>query len=118
MIGQSSLSAHLQLKVKASVAISICLGPVCGGVQANGFCEAAMGTDMALIATTGGALGLDADGSGSLWTLESKLTNYAEYPSSAGVSMSPCHHTYGAWIAVTRSQALKAMGCVLAVPDS
>ena len=52
MIGQLSLSAHLQLKVNASVAISICLGPVCGGVQANGFWEAAMGADMALINTT------------------------------------------------------------------
>ena len=87
MIGQSSLSAHLQLKVKASVAISICLGPVCGGVQANGFWEAAMGADMALINTTREI--------SREWTVDSKLTNYAEYPSSAGVSMSPCHLTYG-----------------------
>ena len=36
MIGQASISAHLLLKVQASVAISICLGTVCGGMQANG----------------------------------------------------------------------------------
>ena len=77
----------MQLKVEASVAISICLGPVCGGVQANGFWEAAMGVDMALTTTTGGALGLDADKNGCReWTFESKLTNYAEYPQSDCVS--------------------------------
>ena len=49
-----------------------------------------MGVDMALTTTTGGALGLDADG--SEWTFESKLTNYAEYPSSDGGSRSARHH--------------------------
>ena len=83
MIGQASLSAHLQLKVQVSAAISICIGVVCGGMQANGFWEAAMGVDMALTTTTGGANGLDADGAGCReWTFESKLTNYAEYPPS------------------------------------
>ena len=91
MIGQASISAHLLLKVQVSVAISICLGTVCGGMQANGFWEAAMGVDMALTTTTGGANGLDADGAGCReWTFESKLTNYAEYPPSNGVS-TPCH---------------------------
>ena len=81
MIGQASISAHLLLKVQVSVAISICLGTVCGGMQANGFWEAAMGVDMALTTTTG---------DGREWTFESKLTNYAEYPPSNGVS-TPCH---------------------------
>ena len=90
MIGQASISAHLLLKVQVSVAISICLGTICGGMQANGFWEAAMGVDMALTTTTGGANGLDADGVGCReWTFESKLTNYAEYPPSDGVS-TPC----------------------------
>ena len=83
LIGQASLSAHLQLKVQVSAAISICIGAVCGGMQANGFWEAAMGVDMALTTTTGGANCLDADGAGCReWTFESKLTNYAEYPPS------------------------------------
>ena len=82
MIGQASISAHLLLKVQVSVAISICLGEVCGGMQANGFWEAAMGVDMALTTTTGG------DGRNE-WMFESKLTNYAEYPPSDGVS-TPC----------------------------
>ena len=81
MVGHASLSAHLQLKVQVSVAISICLGIVCGGMQANGFWEAAMGVDMALTTTTGDC---------REWTFESKLTNYAEYPPSNGVS-TPCH---------------------------
>ena len=83
MIGQASLSAHLQLKVQVSAAISICLHLVCGGVLTKGSWEAAMGVDMALTTTTGGANGLDADGAGCReWTFESKLTNYAEYPPS------------------------------------
>ena len=87
MIGQASISAHLLLKVQVSVAISICLGTVCGGMQANGFWEAAMGVDMALTTTTTGSNGLDADGAGCReWTFESKLTNYAEYPQSDCVS--------------------------------
>ena len=49
-----------------------------------------MGVDMALTTTTGGALGLDADG--SEWTFESKLTDYAEYPSSDRASRSARHH--------------------------
>ena len=89
--GHSSLSAQLQLKVQISIAMSICLGAVCGGVKADGFWEAAMGVDMALTTTTCGASGLDADGVGcSEWTFESKLTNYAEYPPCDGVSIS-CH---------------------------
>ena len=49
-----------------------------------------MGVDMALTTTTCGANGLDADGVGcSEWTFESKLTDYAEYPPSDGMS-SPC----------------------------
>ena len=92
LIGQSSLSAQLQLKVQVSISISICLGAVCGGVRANGFWEAAMGVDMALTTTTNGAHGLDDDGLGCReWAFGSKLTNYAEYPPSGGVS-SPCHH--------------------------
>ena len=80
------------LTVKISFAISLCLGSLCGGVQVNGFFEAAAGTDMALTTTTGGSNGLDADGNGCReWTFESKLTNYAEYPQSGCVS-SPCHH--------------------------
>lgn len=80
----------MQLKVQASIAISICLGAVCGGVQASGFWEAAIGVDMALTTTTGGALGLDAPGSNGCreWLFESKLTNYAEYPPSDGGSRS------------------------------
>ena len=102
----------MQLKVEASVAISICLGPVCGGVQANGFWEAARGVDVALTTTTRGASGLDADGFYRFgcreWTFESKLTNYAEYPSSDGVSKEsvPPHGTWGAAL----SQVLKGNG--------
>ena len=92
LTGHASLSAQLQLKVHVAITVSICLGAVCGGVKADGFWEAAMGVDMALTTTTCGASGLDADGVGcSEWTFESKLTNYAEYPPSDGVS-SPCHH--------------------------
>ena len=80
MIGQASISAHLLLKVQVSVAISICLGTVCGGMQANGFWEAAMGVDMALTNTTDDRSKCDE------WTFESKLTNYAEYPQSDCVS--------------------------------
>ena len=100
----------MQLKVQASIAISICLGAVCGGVQASGFWEAAIGVDMALTTTTGGALGLDAPGSNGCreWTFESKLTNYAEYPPSDGVSKEsvPPHGTWGAAL----SQVLKGNG--------
>ena len=92
LIGQASLSAQFQVKLKVSTSFSICLGPVCGGVQANGFWDMAVGVDIALTTTTGGSNGLDADGSGCReWTFESKLTNYAEYPPSDGVSSS-CHH--------------------------
>ena len=99
--------------MEASVAISICLGPVCGGVQANGFWEAAMGVDMALTTTTGGALGLDADGSGCReWTFESKLTNYAEYPPSDGGSRSIHAKRHTTWSVECRAvtQAWKAIG--------
>ena len=84
MIGQASISAHLLLKVQVSVAISICLGTICGGMQANGFWEAAMGVDMALTTT------IDDRSKCDEWTFESKLTNYAEYPPCDGVSIS-CH---------------------------
>ena len=91
MIGQASVSAHLLLKVEASIAISICIGIICGGVQAQGFWEAAMGVDMGLTTTTDANLpgrGLDADGAGCReYTFESKLTNYAEYSPSDGVSI-------------------------------
>ena len=103
----------MQLKVEASVAISICLGPVCGGVQANGFWEAAMGVDMALTTTTGGALGLDADKNGCReWTFESKLTNYAEYPPSDGGSRSIHAKRHTTWSVECRAvtQAWKAIG--------
>ena len=83
MIGQASVSAHLQLQVKVSIAVSICIGVVCGGVQANGFWEAAVGVDMGLTTTNGAGNGLDANGVGCReYTFESKLTNYAEYPQS------------------------------------
>ena len=63
-----------------------------------------MGVDMALTTTTCGANGLDADGVGcSEWTFESKLTDYAEYPPSDGVS-SPCVTTRSV---KCRHQALK-----------
>eukprot|EP00964_Phaeocystis_antarctica_P018871 scaffold10401_cov65-Phaeocystis_antarctica.AAC.2 len=91
MIGQASVSAHLLLQVKASIAISICIGTICGGVQAQGFWEAAMGVDLGLTTTTDASLpgrGLDADGAGCReYTFESKLTNYAEYSPSDGVSI-------------------------------
>ena len=91
MIGQASVSAHLLLQVKASIAISICIGIICGGVQAKGFWEAAMGVDLGLTTTTDANLpgrGLDADGAGCReYTFESKLTNYAEYSPSDGVSI-------------------------------
>ena len=91
MIGQASVSAHLLLQVKASIAISICIGIICGGVQAKGFWEAAMGVDLGLTTTTDANLpgrGLDADGAGCReYTFESKLTNYAEYSQSDGVSI-------------------------------
>ena len=103
MIGQASISAHLLLKVQVSVAISICLGTVCGGMQANGFWEAAMGVDMALTTTTG---------DGREWTFESKLTNYAEYPPCDGVSTS-CHPDArsGAAKPLGSSAPLPAQGC-------
>ena len=89
LIGQASLSAQFQVQLKVSTSFSICLGPVCGGVQANGFWDMAVGVDLALTTTTGGSNGLDADGAGCReWTFESKLTNYAEYPPSDGVSIS------------------------------
>ena len=91
MIGQASVSAHLLLQVKASIAISICIGIICGGVQAQGFWEAAMGVNLGLTTTTDASLpgrGLDADGAGCReYTFESKLTNYAEYSPSDGVSI-------------------------------
>ena len=89
MIGQASVSAHLLLQVKASISLSICIGTICGGVKANGFWETAMGVDMALTTTNGAGNGLDANGVGCReYTFESKLTNYAEYPPSDGVSIS------------------------------
>jgi len=88
IIGQGSISGQLELQVEISIAVSICIGVVCGGVRAAGYWEAAIGVDMALTTTTGGANGLDADGIGCReWTFESKLTNYAEYPKSDGVSI-------------------------------
>ena len=91
MIGQASVSAHLLLQVKASIAISICIGIICGGVQAKGFWEAAMGVDLGLTTTTDANLpgrGLDADGAGCReFHFESQLTNYAEYSLSDGVSI-------------------------------
>ena len=91
MIGQASVSAHLLLQVKASIAISICIGVICGGVQAKGFWEAAMGVDLGLTSTTDANLpgrGLDADGAGCReFHFESQLTNYAEYSPSDGVSI-------------------------------
>ena len=109
MIGQASLSAQFQVKLKVSMSFSICLGPVCGGVQANGFWDMAVGVDLALTTTTGGSNGLDADGAGCReWTFESKLTNYAEYPPSDGVSKEsvPPHGAWGAAL----SQVLKGNG--------
>eukprot|EP00964_Phaeocystis_antarctica_P070443 scaffold42902_cov65-Phaeocystis_antarctica.AAC.1 len=64
LIGQASLSAQFQVKLKVSTSFSICLGPVCGGVQANGFWDMAVGVDLALTTTTDGSNGLDADGVG------------------------------------------------------
>ena len=88
MIGQASVSAHFLLQVKATYSVSICIGPVCGGVHAKGFWEAAMGIDMALTTTLGAGNGLDANGVGCReYTFQSKLTNYAEYPQSDGVSL-------------------------------
>ena len=56
-------------------------------MQANGFWDMAVGVDIALTTTTGGANDLDADKNGCReWTFESKLTNYAEYPQSDCVS--------------------------------
>lgn len=103
MIGQASISAHLLLKVQVSVAISICLGTVCGGMQANGFWEAAMGVDMALTTTTGDC---------REWTFESKLTNYAEYPPSDGGSRSIHAKRHTTWSVECRAvtQAWKAIG--------
>jgi hypothetical protein len=91
IIGQGSISGQLELKVEISIAVSICIGVVCGGVRAAGYWEAAIGVDMGL--TTSGDMGmpgrgLDADGVGCReYTFESKLTNYAEYPKSDGVSI-------------------------------
>ena len=92
MIGQGSVSAHLQLQVTATISIAICIGQLCGGVRGYGFWEAAAGFDVGLT-TSGDAdmpgRGLDADGVGCReYTFESKLTNYAEYPPYAGVSVS------------------------------
>ena len=93
LIGQASLSAQFQLKLKVSVSFSICIGPICGGVQANGFWDMAVGVDLALTTTTAGSNGLDGlDKLGCReWAFQSKLTNYAEYPQSDCVS-TPCHH--------------------------
>ena len=93
LIGQASLSAQFQVKLKVSTSFSICLGPVCGGVQANGFWDMAVGVDLALTTTTAGSNGLDGlDKLGCReWAFQSKLTNYAEYPQSDCVS-TPCHH--------------------------
>ena len=83
MIGQASVSAHLQLQVQVSIAVSICIGVVCGGVRAKGFWDAGLGVDMGLTTTNGAGNGLDANGVGCReYTFESKLTNYAEYPQS------------------------------------
>ena len=93
------MSAHIQLQVKAKIALSICFGSVCGGLRASGFWEAAAGVDMALTTTHGihsetGASksGLDADGCRE-YTFQSKLTKYAEYPQLDGVSnlVPPAH---------------------------
>uniref|UniRef100_A0A7S0F1E8 Uncharacterized protein n=1 Tax=Phaeocystis antarctica TaxID=33657 RepID=A0A7S0F1E8_9EUKA len=84
LIGQASLSAQFQVKLKVSMSFSICLGPVCGGVQAKGFWDMAVGVDLALTTTTAGSNGLDGlDKLGCReWAFQSKLTNYAEYPQS------------------------------------
>ena len=94
-IGQISVSAQLQLNLAASISLSLCIGFLCGGVSANARWEAAAGFDVGL--TTSGdsdmpGRGLDADGVGCReYTFESKLTNYAEYPPCAGVSVSAPH---------------------------
>ena len=91
MIGQAAVSTHVQLQVTAWISLSICLGPICGGVKAHFFWEAATGFDIGVTTTSDekmpGRRGLDADGVGCReYTFESKLTNYAEYPESDGVS--------------------------------
>ena len=89
MIGHAFVSAQFQVEVKAMISVSICIGTVCGGVKAQGQWEAAMGVDMGLTTTNGANSSLDADGVGCReYTFESKLTNYAEYPQSDGVSIS------------------------------
>ena len=101
LIGQASLSAQFQVKLKVSTSFSICLGPVCGGVQANGFWDMAVGVDIALTTTTGGANDLDADKNGCReWTFESKLTNYAEYPQSDCVSRVIMEREVPSWAAL------------------
>ena len=89
------------MKLKVSTSFSICLGPVCGGVQANGFWDMAVGVDIALTTTTGGANDLDADKNGCReWTFESKLTNYAEYPQSDCVSRVIMEREVPSWAAL------------------
>ena len=73
------LSAQLKLRVAVKFSIALCLGPFCGGVQALGFWEVAKGYDMALVTSTA------ADRTPwyrTPWSLESKLTKYAEYTQS------------------------------------
>eukprot|EP00964_Phaeocystis_antarctica_P061516 scaffold36782_cov66-Phaeocystis_antarctica.AAC.5 len=73
--GNAYFSAQIKLRVAVKFSIALCLGPFCGGVQALGFWEVAKGYDMALVTST-------ADRTPwyrTPWSLESKLTKYAEY---------------------------------------
>ena len=77
------LSAQLKLRVAVKFSIALCLGPFCGGVQALGFWEVAKGYDMALVTSTA-ADRITPVECGPVryltpWSLESKLTKYAEY---------------------------------------
>ena len=61
------VSAQILFDINVDLELSICLGPVCGGVQVVGDCQAAAGIDLESSAT-------------SDWSLSSELTSYAEYP--------------------------------------
>ena len=81
--GHVYLSAQLKLRVAVKFSIALCLGPFCGGVQALGFWEVAKGYDMALVTSTA-ADRITPVECGPVryltpWSLESKLTKYAEY---------------------------------------
>ena len=84
--GHVYLSAQLKLRVAVKFSIALCLGSFCGGVQALGFWEVAKGYDLALVTSSAASLLQLSYGKSRTpwyqltpWSLESKLTKYAEY---------------------------------------